>query len=181
MAVKQNKTPERLLIVDGYNVINVRRQIDGSQALADARDALIRQLQDYAGYSGQRIYVVFDAWLSDRTERSVDESGPVTVVFTRKGETADHYIERLCESYATDIEYRRVEIRVATSDALEQTIILGRGATRISSRELLTEMQMVRTDGVVTRVKPKSMNRSAIGDRLSPELIQKMREMAKDQ
>ena len=92
--------PERVLIVDGYNVLNARRHLGGGEQLADARDALIHELQDYAGFSGQRIVLVFDAWQSDRTRRTVEERGQVQVVFTQKGETADHYIERLCDGYA---------------------------------------------------------------------------------
>ena len=81
-------------------------------------------------------------------QRSVEHHGGVEVVFTQKGETADRYIERLCDELGEDIEYRRKEVRVATSDNLEQTIVLGRGATRLSSRELLLEMQQVRSTGV---------------------------------
>ena len=131
---------ERVLIVDGYNVINVRKPVRESRGLEDARRALTDRLHDYAGWSGQRIVLVYDAWLSDRMQRSVERRGPLTVVFTRKGETADCYIERLCDEMAEDVEMRRVELRVATSDLVEQTIAFGRGATRVSSRELLMEM-----------------------------------------
>ena len=174
----RGKTPERVMIVDGYYVINARRHITGSMQLADARDRLIREMQDYAGYSGQRIILVFDAWQGDRDRRSHERYGAVEVVFTQKGEIADHYIERLCDELADDIDYRRIELRVATSDALEQTIVLGRGATRISSRELLTEMGMVRgTAAAAQSVKP--LRRSTIGDSLRPEIIEKMRAIAR--
>ena len=125
------KPPRRLLIVDGYNVLNAR---DHMGTLADARERLIHELQDYAGYTGQKIIVVFDAWLGDRQSRSIEECGRVTVVFTRKGETADHFIEHTCDGYAEDVSMRRMEIRVATSDGLEQTIIRGRGRFRTSAR-----------------------------------------------
>ena len=175
--MRRRNGPERVLIVDGYNVINARRKEDGARGLADARDRLIADLQDYAGFSGQRIVVVFDAWQADRATRSVESYGQVEVVFTQKGEIADHYIERLCDSYAEDVEYRRKEVRVATSDALEQTIILGRGATRISSRELLREMSEVRTGGTNDKVRP--MRRFTVEDRLSEETVARMRAMAR--
>ena len=133
---------KRILIVDGYNVINVRKPVRESRGLEDARRALTDRLHDYAGWSGQRIVLVYDAWLSDRMQRSVEERGPLQVVFTMKGETADRYIERLCDELAEDIALRRVEVRVATSDLIEQTIAFGRGAVRLSSRELLMEMDM---------------------------------------
>lgn len=178
--MKRRGGMERVLIVDGYNVLNAKRRVDGAAALADARDALIAQLQDYAGFSGQRVILVFDAWQGDRRSRSEEQQGNVRVVFTQKGETADHYIERLCDEYADRIEYRQAEVRVATSDGLEQTIVLGRGAVRMSSRELLMEMDQVRQSGV-RRVQPAPvLRRSTVGDRLSPDLVERMRAMVRE-
>ena len=175
---RRRSGPERILIVDGYNVLNARRHLEGAAALADAREKLLAELQDYAGYSGQKVILVFDAWRGDRQTRSVEEYGPVQVVFTRKGEIADHYIERLCDSYAEDVEFRRAEVRVATSDALEQTIILGRGATRISSRELLLEMSQARSAGTAAAV-PKRTGGSTVGDRIPPHVLEKLRRIGK--
>ena len=135
---------KRILIVDGYNVINVRKPVRESVVLEDARRKLTEKLHDYAGFSGQQIILVYDAWLSDRMMRSEETIGDLKVVFTMKGETADCYIERLCDELAEDISLRRAEVRVATSDGIEQTIVMGRGAVRVSSRELLLEMEMSR-------------------------------------
>lgn len=169
------KPPRKLLIVDGYNVLNAR---DHMGTLADARERLIHELQDYAGYTGQKIIVVFDAWLGDRQSRSIEECGRVTVVFTRKGETADHFIEHTCDGYAEDVSMRRMEIRVATSDGLEQTIILGRGATRLSSRELLMEMNQVRAQGA--KRPPAQPAKATIGERISRHVMEKLREMFRE-
>ena len=166
------KPPKRLLIVDGYNVLNQRDHMD---TLSDARERLIHELQDYAGYTNQKIILVFDAYLGDRRSRSQEEYGRVTVVFTRKGETADHFIEHTCDEYATDVEMRRLEIRVATSDSLEQTIIFGRGATRLSSRELLLEMKQVRTQGA--NRPPVMRAKATIGERIGEEKLKKLKEM----
>ncbi len=137
----------RLLIVDGYNVLGAWPELSKGRPLADARDALTERLHDYAGYSGQQVVLVFDAWQSDRTQRTVEERGPLTIVFTQKGETADHYIERLCDANERRVELGRLELRVATSDGTEQTVVFGRGAVRISSRELIYEMRQVRQSG----------------------------------
>ena len=137
----------RLLLVDGYNVLGAWPELSKGRPLTDARDALIHRLHDYAGYSGQKVVLVFDAWQSDRMQRSIEARGPLTVVFTQKGETADHYIERQCDEYARAVELGRLEIRVATSDNTEQTVVFGRGAIRISSRELIYEMRQARQDG----------------------------------
>ena len=138
---------ERLLIVDGYNVLGAWPELSKGKPLADARDALIHRLQDYAGYSGQKIVLVFDAWQSDRMQRTEEQSGLLDIVYTRKGETADHYIERMCDENARRVELGRLELRVATSDNTEQTVVFGRGAVRISSRELIYEMRTTRQSG----------------------------------
>lgn len=174
------RPPRRVLIVDGYNVINARKDAGGMtrESLADARHRLLEELMDYAGWSGQQVILVFDAWMSDRTTRTEEKHGAVTLVYTQKGEIADRYIERLCDEFAQDIEYRRVEVRVASSDALEQTIILGRGATRMSARELMIEMQQLRDDGIRhTRPAAPSLRRSSIGDRLPEATRRKLEEM----
>ena len=132
-----------LLLVDGYNVIGawdrVRRE---NLTHEEAREALIHLLADYAGYSGQEIVVVFDGYKSGRRVRSEDWVSGVQVVFTMQGETADNYIEAVCDKTP---RYR--EVRVATSDSVEQTVTMGRGAMRISSRELLIELTHVRATG----------------------------------
>ena len=180
---RAGSAPRRVLIVDGYNVINARRDMGpgmSSGSLADARDRLLSELMDYAGYSGQQIILVFDAWMSDRQQRTEEQHGAVTVVYTQKGEIADRYIERLCDDFAADIEYRRVEVRVASSDALEQTIVLGRGATRMSARELMYEMRMMRDEGIrhAAPMKPVS-RRNPIGDRLPEDVRRKLDDMRK--
>ena len=67
---------------------------------------------------------------------------------------------------------------MATSDALEQTIVLGRGATRLSARELLLEMQQVRQNGVERR--PQPSKRSTVGDRIPEHIVRKMRAMVRE-
>ena len=170
----RGSAPRRVLIVDGYNVINAGRDFSGA-SLADAREGLLNALMDYAGYSGQEIILVFDAWMSDRAVRTEERHGAVTVVYTQKGEIADRYIERLCDDFARDIEYRRVEVRVASSDALEQTIVLGRGATRLSARELMVEMRAMRESGIRhTGPTHASGRRASIGERLPEEVRRKL-------
>ena len=167
---------KRILIVDGYNVINVRKPVRESLVLEDARRALTDRLHDYAGWSGQRIVLVYDAWLSDRMQRSVEERGPLQVVFTMKGETADRYIERLCDELAEDIAMRRVEVRVATSDLIEQTIAFGRGAVRLSSRELLMEMDAANA-ARGPRTRSAGTRATTVAERLPEEIREKLERM----
>lgn len=167
---------KRLLIVDGYNVLNAWRSGMDARSLSDARDELAHRLANYAGYTGQKIVLVFDAWMSDRMQRTCEEQGPLTVVFTQKNETADHYIERLCDSYAREVEYGRLEIEVATSDNVEQTVVLGRGARRVSSRELLREMDSVRREGAAAQTVQRR-SRSTLMDRLPDDIRRRLDDM----
>lgn len=184
---RPGKTPKRLLIVDGYNVINARRgaisgapgSVEASYSLSDAREKLISELMDYAGYSDQSVVLVFDAWMSDRTARTEEKHGAVTVVYTQKGEIADRYIERLCDELAADIELHKIEVRVASSDALEQTIVLGRGASRMSSRELMYEMAQLKEAGIRRVIERPTVRRTTIAERLSPAVRARLEEMKK--
>ena len=184
---RPGKAPKRLLIVDGYNVINARRgaisgapgSVEASYSLADAREKLISDLMDYAGYSDQRVVLVFDAWMSDRDRRTEEKRGAVTVVYTQKGEIADRYIERLCDELAADIELHRIEVRVASSDGLEQTIVLGRGASRMSARELMYEMAQLKEAGIRRVIERPAVRRTTIAERLPEHVRAKLDEMKK--
>ncbi len=132
-----------ILYVDGYNVIGAWPEAQrGGWPLPESRDRLTHLMEDYAGYSGQEVVLVFDGHHGERPTATVEKREAVTVVYTGHGQTADQYIEYACGRLPA---YR--EARVATSDHLEQTMILGRGATRLSSRELLRELSQIRLSG----------------------------------
>ncbi len=125
-----------LLVVDGYNVIGAwEMAAKKGWSFEECREQLTVRLEEYAAFHGCEVILVFDGTRSERLLRSHETRGAVEIVFTRHGEIADQYIERLCDGQP---RYR--EVRVATSDNVEQTVILGRGATRLPSRELLREM-----------------------------------------
>ena len=144
---KEHSTPrskpkprgDEYVLVDGYNIIfaweELRRM--AQRSLNDARDALIRILSNYAGYRRCRVIVVFDAYLVKKGEGSVEQAGNISVVYTKEKQTADAYIERTSRELA-----REHFVRVATSDAVEQMIILGGGAYRISAREFYDEVSL---------------------------------------
>lgn len=126
------------LLVDGYNVIfawdNLKElskdNIDG------ARNALINILCNYQGYKKCEVIVVFDAYKVKGARREVEQVNNINIVYTKEAETADMYIEKVSHKLA-----KGNKVRVVTSDALEQLIILGNGALRVSSREFLTEIE----------------------------------------
>lgn len=161
-----------LLLVDGYNVIGAWTVPQREHlTIEESRDRLIHMIANYAGYSGEEVIVVFDGHYTDRPMSTRIEQYGIQVVFTRHGESADNYIEASCEAAP---KWRKV--RVATSDAVEQTVTMGRGAVRISSREFLMELSQVRTQGKRTVAAPPS--RGDLLTRLTPqqrEIFDRMR------
>ncbi|MGE5380986.1 MAG: NYN domain-containing protein [Methylocystaceae bacterium] len=127
---------ETVLIVDGYNVIYAWPELMQlkDKSLQASREALIDIMINYAAYKGYRVYVVFDG---QGTEDTVEYNGSIYTCYTREGDTADQYIERL----VGDEAFTACEVYVATSDYAQQRIVLGRGAHRISSRELHIQVQ----------------------------------------
>lgn len=129
---------KRILIVDGYNMIGawpeLRQLADTS--LEDARDKLIEMLADYQGYSGKRIIIVFDAHQVPGLGVKYKQHR-LDIRYTKAKETADECIERL----VTMLRGHRTEIIVATSDQVEQSVTFGKGALRLSARELLLSIQ----------------------------------------
>jgi len=128
------------LLVDGYNIIHAAPALIAiaEDSLESARIKLCDMLCDYAALSTYRIIVVYDAHLVSGGSGSDTDYRNIKVVFTKEAETADHYIERAAYKMARG---KNDKVTVATSDVLEQVIILGQGASRISAEALLAEME----------------------------------------
>ena len=99
-----------------------------------AREVLTRILCNYRGFRQCEVILVFDAY-KVRSGREVETVDGISIVYTKEAETADMYIEKV--SHVLSKKHR---VRVVTSDALEQLIILGGGALRVSSREFEAEV-----------------------------------------
>ena len=126
------------LLVDGYNVIFAWDELNrlAAQDIAAARAALTSVLSNYQGFRKCVVILVFDAYKVKGNPGSVETVDGVKVVYTKEAQTADAYIERA--TYELRKERR---VRVATSDNLEQVIILGHGAQRISAAAFHAEVQ----------------------------------------
>ena len=134
------------LLVDGYNIIH---GVDELRALAredldSARERLTGRLRNYQGWKRCKVIVVFDAYKVKGNPGSVERLGDLWVVYTKEAETADMYIEKT--TYSLSKERREHRVRVATSDGLEQMIILGHGAVRMSAAELEFELRQAEED-----------------------------------
>lgn len=125
------------LIVDGYNLLHSRGSAEGS--ITVQREELIDELAAYQAYLSHRMIVVFDGYQRKDNAGSEFRNGNLEIVYTRTGQTADAYIEKLVGDLTK--QYR---ITVVTSDALIQNSIFSHGAMRISSRMFLEEMEQVK-------------------------------------
>lgn len=132
--------PPDYLLVDGYNIIFAWDSLAklARENLEAARTRLLEMMCNYQGCRACQVVVVFDAYRVKNGKSKTEDYGGIQVVYTAESETADTYIERtakqLCEQH---------RVRVATSDGLEQRIVLGNGAARVSARELALEMRAV--------------------------------------
>ena len=162
-----------LLIVDGYNVIGAWREAETERwSIDECRDRLLRLLEDYSGYSGEDVVLVFDGYQSDRKIRTEEQYGNLTLVYTRHGETADSYIERLV---ALTPKYRVV--RVATSDGLEQSQVLSTGAIRLTSREMLRELRHLRQRGLEQHRTISNAPKASLASRLPQDTLNALEAM----
>jgi predicted RNA-binding protein with PIN domain len=139
---KQEKTTyqNECLLVDGYNVIHAWSSL--KKLVPDHLDIARQQLLDimcnYQGYKQNVVIIVFDAYKVKDNPGTVEKYDNIYVVYTKEAQTADAYIERT--THALGKEYN---ILVATSDAMEQLIVVGLGARRISSQELEIEVEYI--------------------------------------
>ena len=129
------------LLVDGYNIIFAWDELKrmAGESLEGARHLLMDLLCNYQGYKKCVVILVFDAYKVKGNPGSVEHYRNIHVVYTKEAETADAYIERATYEISRANPDRRV--RVATSDNLEQLIILGHGAVRVSAREFHEEVE----------------------------------------
>jgi uncharacterized protein len=127
-----------ILLVDGYNMIGAWGELRAlrDKDLPAARDRLIEMMAEYQAYTGYRVIIVFDAHYVQGIEKKY-RNYKVEIIFTKENETADERIEKL----AIQLNNRKTQVHVATSDYTEQWSIFGQGALRKSARELLIEIE----------------------------------------
>ena len=149
---KKESLPSKplLYLVDGYNVMHAMEDISLND-LTMAREKVIDLVCDFAGYVAASCVLVFDAYLQDASRVSISQRDNIGIVYTRRGQTADMYIEAKAKELK-DL-YR---IIVVTSDALEQLSIFSSDAFRLSSREFLAryhnmQKNMIHTEKVSNR------------------------------
>ncbi|MEA4932528.1 MAG: NYN domain-containing protein, partial [Lawsonibacter sp.] len=135
------------LLVDGYNILFAWEELKSvaRRDIGAARDMLTDILINYQGFHQCIVILVFDAYKVKGNPGSIEWKNGINVVYTKEAETADAYIEKT--TYDLSREHR---VRVATSDGLEQLIILGHGALRLSAQSFKAEVEQ--TQGEIARL-----------------------------
>lgn len=165
---------QEILFVDGYNVIHSWQKLKGLARvnLDGARQSLLDFMAEYQAYTGVKVIVVFDAQSAKGAIDSKDMIVGLEVVFTGSETTADDYIERQVHLLG-----KVKRIRVATSDYLEQQLVLSRGATRVSARELELELMEMKRQIQVKEQKRRQVEKeyfSMVEDRIDPETKERL-------
>ena len=141
---KPRPRPEKeYLLVDGYNMIFAWDELRAlaEKDLKSARDRLLDMLSNYAAITKRELICVFDAYrVAGGTER-IYKHHNISVIYTKEAETADQYIEKAAHELT-----KQYAVTVATSDAIEQVIIYGAGALRLSARNFLEELRAAEKD-----------------------------------
>ncbi|MDY3902888.1 NYN domain-containing protein [Peptoniphilus sp.] len=155
------------LFVDGYNIINSWQNLIKlkSISLEDARNELIDTMIEFSHSTKEHIILVFDAYLVKKSGGKTYHRDGIDIIFTKEFETADHYIERQLDEIG-----KLTNVRVATSDNVEQQIILSRGGTRISARELEAEVENSKNKVIHVAKKLKEEKVSALDEEIIHQL-----------
>ena len=171
---KQKKTPDgekEYLLVDGYNIIFAWEDLKELAAanIDGAREKLMDILCNYQGFKKCTLILVFDAYKVKGNPGSVETYHNIHVVYTEEAETADQYIEKTVHEIG-----RKYRVTVATSDQLEQVIILGQGGQRMSARELLEDVIEVSHQIRETARQKRSSEKNYLFDHLDEETAARM-------
>lgn len=171
---KKREPIKEYLLVDGYNIIFAWEDLNELSKIniESARNKLMDRLSNYQGYKKMTLILVFDAYKVKGNPGSVMKYHNIYVVYTKEAETADQYIEKTVHEIG-----RKYQVTVATSDALEQVIILGQGGNRLSAANLLEEVEAVEAEISKKVQKKTSKEKNYLSDHLDEEMADLMEEV----
>lgn len=171
---KRREQAEEYLLVDGYNIIFAWEELKelAKVNIMSARDRLMDIMSNYQGFRKMTLILVFDAYKVEGNPGSVSTYHNIYIVYTKEAETADQYIEKTVHRIG-----RKHNVTVATSDALEQVIILGQGGRRLSAQGLREEVELAMQELREEHLKESRSTRSYLFDNLPEELADYMEDM----
>ena len=169
---KPKPKPEKeYLLVDGYNIIfawdDLRSLAQGD--VKAARDSLMDRLSNYAGFTKKNVICVFDAYKVPGGTEQIYRYHNIDVIFTREAETADQYIEKAAHELT-----KQYQVTVATSDAIEQIIIYGAGAVRLSARNFESEVVNAEREMKAQYIAQDTDRRQTVGSSVGEEIRKAM-------
>ena len=164
---KQTPKKEAYLLVDGYNVIFAWDELKelAEKNLDGARGRLLDLLCNYQAVKGCQLIAVFDAYRLAGHPTEVSDYHNIHVVFTKEAETADQYIEKFAHENS-----HKYDVTVATSDGLEQIIIIGEGYRLMSSRELKEDIERLSREIVREFEGANPGGGAGVGEKLAEKL-----------
>ena len=168
---KKQDDVEEYLLVDGYNIIFAWEDLKELSKLniAGARGKLMDILCNYQGYKKNTVILVFDGYKVPGNPGEVIKYHNIYVVYTKEAETADQYIEKTVHEIA-----KKHRVSVATSDALEQVIIIGQGAYRMSAKDLLEEIKITNQEMREEHLQQTKKSKQYLFEGLSDEMAEFM-------
>lgn len=157
------------LLVDGYNIIFSWDELNelANVNMDAARNKLMDILCNYQGFKKCILILVFDAYKVKGGVGEVLDYHNIHVVYTKEAETADAYIEKITHEIA-----RKHQVTVATSDAMEQLIIMGHGALRLSANDLREEVNRIREQIRRDYLDRQPTGRNYLGKQLSDTILE---------
>ena len=163
------KKEKEYLLVDGYNIIYAWEDL---KELADvnlhaAQTKLMDILSNYQGFKKCTLILVFDAYKVEGHIEEVLTYHNIFVVYTKEAETADQYIEKTVHKIGRDNQ-----VTVATSDGLEQIIIMGQGASRLSARGLREEIETTQNQICQQWHEKRQSSKNYLIDNISAEMAE---------
>ena len=161
---------KEVLFVDGYNIINAWPDlIEACKVnLEFARDMLVSFMAEYRSYKGIEVYVVFDAFRVKDSIMRKDKINGVNIVYTKHGETADHYIEKSISHFT-----KSYVVKVATSDWVEQQVIMAQGGIRVPASELLQEYKRIKRE--IKKSHSSKQGKDVVWETMPQEVLEKLK------
>ncbi len=162
--------PEYFL-VDGYNIIFAWEELKelAKENIEAARNKLMDILCNYQGYKKCTVILVFDAYKVEGAWIEIQKYHNIHVVYTKEKETADQYIEKVVHQIG-----RKYHVTVATSDGVEQVIVVGQGANLISARELEEEVELIKREIQEEYLEKRTRGKNYLFDHMDEELSERM-------
>lgn len=174
--IEEHTNKTRYLLVDGYNIIFSWKELRemAKTNINDAKNHLTQTLANFGGFTGETVILVFDAHkVKSGIENTTKQYG-IYIVHTKEAETADNYIEKLVADIKPDYN-----VRVATSDFMEQIITIAKGATRLSADDLKYEISLFENDIKDKYLGKKQIKSNTLLENLTPDLYEWFDDMRK--